>query len=518
MAMKATRDNEASPDVRPGEQNINIAHTSRPSRQNDVTSPLPGTDHALPPPSEIPRGRQNVPATRFISVEPDMPSRAPMQSNSPHRGRSPSPDNQPPPREPSPGEGPWPYSRDASQEPLLDAPENTDDAPENTGDAPENTDDAASETLEAISVDDPNPYDYPYKQTPTSHRVLTTKKGKHGRGGRGETKTAIEKLGDRLSKFDYTRNRTHPFAIKKKLRYFNPYSAIRAPLACYNIVKKPKELIGGPGRGNVPLHEAAGLRMDKDFYNTLRNIVKHALAVRRPKNLAPDTNVNWSNFSAAAQRDVYRICYDLAPMFLHFRDATNEDCWLVVFIAQQYLQGKPTLTQVKETSKTKIDMFVDQSKYVDDYSANVRGNSSRSSAATASSSRTSVAGASSARASTANSGRADHSRLQIVDRSSAQDADPPRDRSDLPRARVPAGSSNARPIPNAHRISPAHDSQNDESELQSGSEAGTYDLPPTPTKRQVRKAGKQVAQEEARKENAESRPIKTPSRSTSAKP
>ncbi|QRV80714.1 hypothetical protein RhiJN_08729 [Ceratobasidium sp. AG-Ba] len=381
----------------------------------------------------------DIPSSCHVS-----PSRARTPSDNQGRGRSPSPDNQPSPREPSPGDGSWPYSRDASQEPLLDPPENTNDA------AHPSSPDSQAETPEAVPINEANPYSYPYSQTPTSHTVRNNEKGVHIRGVRNGTKTAIEKLGDRLSKFEYTRRRVHPFAIEKKISYFNPYSAIRASPDCYDIITKPKALVGGPGRGDVPLHVAAGLQMDKDFYHSLRNIVKHALASKRPKKLAPGTKVNWSNISAAARRDVYKI--------------------------------------VKETSKTKADMFADHRKYVDDYSANARTNRSTR---TANNDRPT-----SSRASTTDTRHGNRPHDRAVNHPRLQDADSPRGRSDLPRASVPthaaADPSHTLSISNARRIPPAN-------------------LPPTPTARQVRKADKRVAQGETQRETAESRSAKATS-------
>ncbi|QRV98445.1 hypothetical protein RhiJN_26464 [Ceratobasidium sp. AG-Ba] len=555
LATKATRDTEVSTDVQPASGPSNRRQGPTLDRSSYVETPVstpryhrgpPGSNHDYqsskeplgsdlggPPPqqrtdrvdtplrnrSELsdvcfssparPSQQDNV--TPLLSVEPDTPSsrraapsRAPTPPDYQGRERSPSPDTQPSPREPSPGEGPWPYSRDASPERLLDPPENANDA------AHPSSPDNRAETPEEIPIDDPNPYSYPYNQAPTSHteRKLN-KKGVPTRGGHDGTKTAIEKLGNRLSKFEYTRQRIHPFAIEKKISYFNPYSAIRAPPHCYDIITKPKELVGGPGRGDVPLHEAAGLRMDKDFYNTLRNIVKHALAAKYPKNLAPGTKIIWSNVSASARRDIYKICYDLAPMLLHFRDGTNEDCWLVAMIAQQYLQGKPTLTQVKDTSKTKADMFADHSKYVDDYSANARANRVTRTA--------NNDHATSSRASTTNTRHTNRPRDQAVDHPRLQDADPPRGRSDLPRAPVRAHAatdpSHAQSVPNGRRIPRANNTQDGDDEAPPGSEPNStiYDLPPTPTARQIRKADNRVAREETQREAAKSRSAKATS-------
>ncbi|QRV91987.1 hypothetical protein RhiJN_20005 [Ceratobasidium sp. AG-Ba] len=511
LATKATCDTEVSTDVQPGEQNIYIAYAgiNCSQRADPVIAAkaqlqivhltltplcrLPEIVGALqyllitvigPPRSlwAVTRGdrhlskrpsrqhnRQNN-DTPFLSVEPDTPSsrhaapsRAPTPPEYQGRERPPSPDNQPSPCEPSPGEGPWSYSRDASPERLLDPPENRNDTAH-----PSSPDDQA-ETPEEIPIDDPNPYSYPYDPTPMSHtEQKINKKGLPTHGGRNGTKTAIEKLGNWLSKFEYTRQRIHPFAIKKKISYFNPYSAIQAPPDCYDIIAKPKELVGGPGRGDVPLHVAAGLRMDKDFYNTLQ-------------------------------------CYDLAPMLLHFRDGTNEDCWLVAMIAQQYLQGNPTLTQVKDTSKTKADMFADHSKYVDDYSVNACSNR------TANNDR-----ATSSRASTTNT-RHNRPHNQAVDHPCLQDANPPRGRSDLPcapvRAHAAANPSHGQSIPNSRCIPRTNYTQDDDDEALPGSEPNPtiYDLPPTPTARQVRKADKRVAREETRREAAESRSAKATS-------
>ncbi|QRW09567.1 hypothetical protein RhiLY_08566 [Ceratobasidium sp. AG-Ba] len=151
-------------------------------------------------------------------------------------------------------------------------------------------------------------------------------------------------------------------------------------------------------------------------------------------------------------------------------------------------------------------MFADHSKYVDDYSANARTNRSTR---TANNDR-----ATSSRASTTDTRHGNRPRDRAVNHPRLQDADPPRGRSDLPRASVPthaaADPSHTLSISNARRIPPASDIQDDDDEAEPGPEPNSsiYDLPPTPTARQVRKADKRVAQEETRRETAESRSAK----------
>ncbi|QRV79761.1 hypothetical protein RhiJN_07776 [Ceratobasidium sp. AG-Ba] len=242
--------------------------------------------------------------------------------------------------------GPWTYSRDASPECSIDGP----------------LDKAGEPTIEADSnepaVDDPNPYNYPYNNMPTS-RVSREVDGKRACGGCAN-KTHIEMLGDRLSKHQYTQQRVHPFAIKEGISWFNPYSAIKAPLECYELVKKPLELVSGPGRGGTQLHELAGLRSDLDFWSVIRRVTREGLARHAPRNLEPGVRPTWSRYSTAAQREVYRY--------------TGKDCWLIAAIAQQYLQGKnPNLTVTKKfPPKIAQDIEPDLAKYDDDYSANAR--------------------------------------------------------------------------------------------------------------------------------------------------
>ncbi|QRV77535.1 hypothetical protein RhiJN_05550 [Ceratobasidium sp. AG-Ba] len=431
-------------------------HTASTSHVPHRRLPLPRHEHP-----RAPRNQSNPPSPSLASPcsapAPRSSSLAAPSVSCCHRSPSPHPS-----RDPSPGEGPWPYSRDASLERPVDNV--LDEVIEPVPEA----------NLNEPAVDDPNPYDYPYDETPTS-RVLREVDGKRARGGRASS-TRIEKLGDRLSKHLYTRERVHPFAIKHGISWFNPYSAIKAPLECYKLIKKPEELVTGPGQGGTQLHEKAGLRSDLDFWSVMRRVVREGLARFAPRNLEPGVRPTWSRYSTSAQRE----CYRAIPAFQHFRNKTGEDCWLIAAIAQQYLQGKsPSLTITKKfPPKIARDINPDLDNYNDDYSANarvpVRGSSPSSDPACIpaprATSRAPAARAVPARAASHATGRVD------------QSPNHPNPTTN-PRAPRPAVANTPGdqpdPLPASH------------------SSSRTYDLPPNTTKRQNRKADKKTAAEEA---------------------
>ncbi|QRV73328.1 hypothetical protein RhiJN_01342 [Ceratobasidium sp. AG-Ba] len=541
-------DNSTSPSRRQADYRIKIPSSTQkraPSLPKSTPPPLSEQDKMTPPPTK------NTPVSPVLSTPPprrrvaDWPSSTVHSSSTP---TSPLPHSSPPirgrsltrrrirslsrdtqeatHRSPSPGDGPWPYSRDASQEPRLDAPLAQDNAQDDVPDDAGTGDPIANVNEHIVSIDDPNPYSYPYKQTPTSHIDTRFEDGTRGRGGRSKTKTAIEKLGDRLSKFQYTLEHAHPFAAESKIPYFNPYSVVRAPLNCYGIVPKPKELTGGGGRGPLPLHDAAGLRMDQDFWNTLKKIAKYALSKSLPQNLAPDTKLTWIAIPAASRREIYKICYDLAPVFQHFRNSTGQDSWLIALILQQYLQGSPNLGKVKQLNKKlKAELFPDKTLYEDDYSTNAptepstrttKDKSATSRAPAATSHRAATANPN-PRAVDPNPRAVDPSRGKTADRSRGQATNPLPGLSDQPRPHATRDATSTPNTSHVPRTSTIPDDSDDNHEP-GPSSSSTHDLPPAPTARQVRKADKQVAQEEARREVADSRSNKSrPSASDRAK-
>ncbi|QRW14061.1 hypothetical protein RhiLY_13060 [Ceratobasidium sp. AG-Ba] len=448
-------DNSTSPSRRQADYRIKIPSSTQkraPSLPKSTPPPLSEQDKMTPPPTK------NTPVPPVLST--------------------------PPPRD-----GPWPYSRDASQEPRLDAPLAQDNAQDDVPDDAGTGDPIANVNEHIVSIDDPNPYSYPYKQTPTSHIDTRFEDGMCGHGGQSKTKTAIEKLGDRLSKFQYTLEHAHPFAAESKIPYFNPYSVVRAPLNCYGIVPKPKELTGGGGRGPLPLHDAAGLRMDQDFWNTLK-------------------------------------CYDLAPVFQHFRNSTGQDSWLIALILQQYLQGSPNLGKVKQLNKKlKAELFPDKTLYEDDYSTNAptepstrtKKDKSATSRAPAATSHRAATANPNPRAVDPNPRAVDPSRGKTADRSRGQATNPLPGLSDQPRPHATRDATSTPNTSHVPRTSTIPDDSDDNHEP-GPSSSSTHDLPPAPTARQVRKADKQVAQEEARREVADSRSNKSrPSASDRAK-
>ncbi|KAG9097656.1 hypothetical protein FRC06_007334 [Ceratobasidium sp. 370] len=247
---------------------------------------------------------------------------------------------------------------------------------------PGSSDDTNNTTNTAGPVVDKHPYDHPYYKTPTSYEERTTKNGccacgGHARGQDGSVQlTFIKLLGDCKSKYDYTAAHMHPFATLHGLSHFNPYSAIKAERECYSRVPKPKGLAGGPGRGGeTKLHEELGLRMDVQFYNQgFQGTVKQALHKFMPKNLELGAKITWDRYSAVAQRQVYKYCYDLILAFQHFRDQTGKDCWAVALITQQYLQGKAKLPSLDDNSATSRkaawDLRPNLEEYKDDYTTN----------------------------------------------------------------------------------------------------------------------------------------------------
>ncbi|QRV99680.1 hypothetical protein RhiJN_27699 [Ceratobasidium sp. AG-Ba] len=472
--------------------------TSHTSRRRSPSLHLNG-NHAQRnqsnPPSPSLASPREVPVPRSASLTaPDVH----CHNHSPPRPEAPLPS-----RDPSPGAGPWPYSRDASPERPIDGP--SDEAGEPTIEA-DSDEPAVKANLNVPAVDDPNPYDYPYDNTPTS-RVAREVDGKRARSGRAN-KTHIEMLGDRLSKHQYTEQRIHPFAIKKGISWFNPYSAIKAPLECYELVKKPPELVTGPGRGGTQLHELAGLRSDLDFWNVIRRVTREGLARYAPRNLQPDVRPTWSRYSASAQREVYRYCYRLIPSLQHFRNKTGEDCWLIAAIAQQYLQGKnPNLTVTKKfPPKIAQDIEPDLAKYDDDYSANARkytrGSSPLSETACIPAphppARAMVprAPGNASRAAPRATGRVDHSHEhdRSVDHSRGRPAPQqvgPVHPDLTTNSRAPAAGPRHAPHP------AVVDTPDDKPVPAPHSNSRTRDLPPTTTQRQNRKADKKVAAEEA---------------------
>ncbi|QRV98505.1 hypothetical protein RhiJN_26524 [Ceratobasidium sp. AG-Ba] len=332
---------------------------SPPSPEIDNTPHVPR--QCLPPPHHehprAPRNHSNPPSPSLA-----LPRSAPVPCSSslgtPSAARREHPPSPHPSRDPSPGAGPWPYSRDASPERLAD------------GDLDKVGEQIREANLNRPAVGDPNPYDYPYNNTPTS-RVLQGVDGKRARGGR-TSNTHIEKLGDWRSKHLYARERVHPFAIKHGISWFNPYSAIKAPLEYYELIKKPDKLVKGPGQGGTQLHEEAGFRSDLDFWSIMQRVVREGLARFAPRNLEPGVRPTWSRYLTSAQWEVYRYCYRAIPASQHFCNKTGKDCWLIAAIAQQYLQGKSPSLMVTKKFPPKIarDINPDLDNYNDDYSAN----------------------------------------------------------------------------------------------------------------------------------------------------
>ncbi|QRV74941.1 hypothetical protein RhiJN_02956 [Ceratobasidium sp. AG-Ba] len=469
---------------------LDAASTPHTSRRRSPSHHL-DSDHAR-------RDRSDPPSPSLPSpCEAPMPRSASVTApNIPRRKRSPPPHPEAPLpfRDPSPGAGPWTYSRDTSPECSIDGP----------------LDKAGEPTIEADSnepaVDDPNPYNYPYDNMPTS-RVSREVDGKRARGGRAN-KTHIEMLGDRLSKHQYTQQCVHPFAIKEGISWFNPYSAIKAPLECYELVKKPLELVSGPGRGGTQLHELAGLRSDLDFWSVIRRVTREGLARHAPRNLEPGVRPTWSRYSTAAQREVYRYCYRLIPSLQHFRNKTGEDCWLIAAIAQQYLQGKnPNLTVTKKfPPKIAQDIEPDLAKYDDDYSANAR-NYMRSSSPLSEPARIPAPRPPACAAVPRAPGNASRTVPHATGR---VDPSYERDRSvDHPRGQpVPGRVGPVHPDPTTNSRAPAAGPNraprtavaktlDNEPIPASHSNSRTRDLPPSTTKQQNRKADKKVAAEEA---------------------
>ncbi|KAG9120349.1 hypothetical protein FRC07_004193 [Ceratobasidium sp. 392] len=358
----------------------------------------------------------------------------------------------------------------------------------------------SNETADTVNDEedevDEDPYRHLYDQTPTSYVPRTHKdKAKHLRGGRSG-RTFIEQLGDRLSKHVYTWEHMHPFARKHGLAWFDPYAIHKAPVECYNIVTKPKELVGGPGRGNLPLHEAAGMRMDMDFWN---KIIQDTLAKYAPKNLPPDTKLTWSHYSLGARKALFNYCYNYVPMLQNFRNQAQGDCWLIAMIAQQHLQGRSPKLAVSK--KLHPDMRPEEDGFQDSYSDNSRAPGAGSNA---------PARASAPRAPAPNAHRTPAActpatnSSRVTNRSQA--ADHSRGWADSPRGRTTGTShTQTQPASNARRnpptCTPALDDYDDHEEPQmppKSSSSRTYDHPPAPTERQNRKADKRAAAEEER--------------------
>ncbi|QRV74307.1 transcriptional repressor rco-1 [Ceratobasidium sp. AG-Ba] len=468
------RNNSTSPSRRRADYRVNIPSDTRKS--------TPSLPKSTPPPlSELDKTTLPLSTVHLTSTPTSpLPHSSPPtwgRSLTHRRIRSPSCNMQEATQHiPSSENSPWLYSRDASQEPRLDAPLAWDNAQDDVPDDAGTGDPIANIDEPVAPIDDPSPYSYPYKQTPTSHIDIHSKDGKRSR-------------------------------------------VVRAPLDCYGIVPKPKELAGGGGRGPLPLHDAAGLRMDQDFWNTLKKIAKYALSRSLPQNLAPDTKLTWIAIPAALRREIYKICYDLAPVFQHFRNSTSQDSWLIALIIQQYLQGSPNLGKVKQLNKKlKAELFPDKMLYEDDYSTNAPTEpSTRTKKVKPATSR--APAATSHRAATANPNprTVDPSRGKTANRSRGQAADPPRGPFSQLR---PHAAHDTTSTPNTSHVpctSPIPDDSDDDHKL-GPSTSSTHDLPPTPTARHIRKANKQVVQEEARCKVADSRSNKSrPSASDCAK-
>ncbi|QRV84456.1 hypothetical protein RhiJN_12472 [Ceratobasidium sp. AG-Ba] len=312
---------------------------SPPSPEIDNTPHVPR--QCLPPPHhEHPVRRATIPTHQA----PHLP--CPAQLPAARREHPPSPH---PSRDPSPGAGPWPYSRDASPERLAD------------GDLDKVGEQIREANLNRPAVGDPNPYDYPYNNTPTS-RVLQGVDGKRARGGR-TSNTHIEKLGDWRSKHLYARERVHPFAIKHGISWFNPYSAIKAPLEYYELIKKPDKLVKGPGQGGTQLHEEAGFRSDLDFWSIMQRVVREGLARFAPRNLEPGVRPTWSRYLTSAQWEVYRYRPSTSAIKQAKIVANRCDCPTV--------SPSPSLMVTKKfPPKIARDINPDLDNYNDDYSAN----------------------------------------------------------------------------------------------------------------------------------------------------
>ncbi|KAG9121450.1 hypothetical protein FRC07_002589 [Ceratobasidium sp. 392] len=263
----------------------------------------------------------NISSRLSHSVTPTLPRSTPPASSSrrlssPQPGTSPTPTDRrsPSPRSPSPA--PRPRGRNKKR----------------------------------IPTPDPNAPVHEYDICPTSYD-----KREGARGGRRAKmqggkkvidRTEVEKLGNREAKAEYFTQNAHLFGEKHDC-WFNPYSTEKAAIEYYKRIEQPPRI--QVGRGDSLLRELMGLRPNYEYFTDIRGDVRKAITTFQPKHIQLEENEpwRWSHYGANARMKIYKHIYKKYPFLQHFRDQSNEDCWVIRLMAQQYLMKSGTYQNKK---------------------------------------------------------------------------------------------------------------------------------------------------------------------------
>lgn len=152
-------------------------------------------------------------------------------------------------------------------------------------------------------------------------------------------RTRIERLVDRREKHKFVMVKKHLFG-KKHGCHFNPYTFSKVNEKNCQRIDKPKGFRIGRG-GQLPLHEAIGLRDDYDYMSDIRAIVRKACLKWRPKHvqLEEGQGLTWEHYSSGARKLIHDYVYSYFPFLYHFRNKSGEDSWAIIGMAIQYLRG-----------------------------------------------------------------------------------------------------------------------------------------------------------------------------------
>ncbi|KAG8694591.1 hypothetical protein FRC08_008382 [Ceratobasidium sp. 394] len=74
------------------------------------------------------------------------------------------------------------------------------------------------------------------------------------------------------------------------------------------------------------------------MFIAVRKTIRKAIIMFWPKHLdSKDGKVVWKQYWSTSHKNMYKYVHKNFPFLLHFRNESEEDSWLIAFIAQQYL-------------------------------------------------------------------------------------------------------------------------------------------------------------------------------------
>ncbi|KAG9096886.1 hypothetical protein FRC06_008229 [Ceratobasidium sp. 370] len=161
--------------------------------------------------------------------------------------------------------------------------------------------------------------------------------------------TSVEKLGTREAKYEYFKSHQHPFGVKHEM-YFNPYSTTASDLKNYKQIPRPPGLQIGQG-DSTPIHEIIGCQGDYDFYSQFLANLRITVIKYQPKHIQDSKKAKWAQYGTTARRKVYDAILKIYPFCHHFRDATNEDNWVINTLATNYLSHTRSYATEKERTR-----------------------------------------------------------------------------------------------------------------------------------------------------------------------